>query len=175
MDPPRSRAMSTRWVALLLVVAAAPLAGAAEEPKQAPAKPPDQKADPPPTLAEQVSAIKKAQQEREKKFYEQLHAAKTNEENTKANQDYQREVSKQTTELKALLEKQPEDPAAFEGILVLVGDLRSALDESLRQLVQKHHFKNPKMGQLCFLLMYPSGDPGTEKLLQEVAADHPSD
>jgi hypothetical protein len=167
--------MSTRWVVLLLMVAAAPPAGAAEEPKQAPAKPPDQKADPPPTLAEQVSAIKKAQQEREKKFYDQLRAAKTNEENTKANQDYQQEVTKQINELKALLEKQPEDPAAFEGILVLAGDFRYSLDEPLRQLVLKHHFQNPKMGHLCFLLITSTGDPGTEKLLKEVAANHPSD
>jgi hypothetical protein len=165
--------MSSRGFVILLMVAAAPLAGAAEEPKQAPAKPPDQKADAPPTLAEQVSAIKKAQQEREKKFLDELRAAKNNEEVTKANKDYQSEVQKQITELKALIEKQPADPGAFEGILVLAGDLRYSLDEPLRQLVDKHHLKNPKMGRLCFLLMYPTGDPGTEKLLKEVAADHP--
>jgi hypothetical protein len=125
-------------------------------------------------LADRIATIKKEHQEREKKFYNDLRTyrddnkkiGELNDENSKAN-------NKQAEELTALIKAHGKESAAFEGILVLVGELRYPLDNDLVQLVLKQHLADPKMGQLCFDLRYRSTESWAEELLKAAAEKHP--
>jgi hypothetical protein len=71
----------------------------------------------------------------------------------------------------ALIRAHGKDPAAFEGILVLVDFW--FLEDDLVQLVLEHHLANPKMGKLCFAISFRANAEWVEKILKETAAKHP--
>src|SRR5437868_4384991 len=122
--------MFSRALPLCLAGLIAAVALPADEPSKDEAK----------SLADRIGTIKKEHQEREKKFYDDLRTfrddnkkiGELNDENNKANR-------KQADELTALIKAHGKEPAAFEGILVLVGELRYPLDNDLVQLVLKQH------------------------------------
>src|SRR6476620_2005868 len=90
------------------------------------------------SLTEQFADIKRKHQERERKFYDQLSADRAdNEKISRANTEWQAFARQQADQLKALIKENRDNPAAFDGILVLVGELRYPLDEDLVQLVQE--------------------------------------
>jgi hypothetical protein len=156
--------MSPHWLALGLVGVGVSLTWAADDPKK----------DQPKSLADQIAAIKKEHQERETKFYDDLRANRDdNKKVSELNDEYQKFSRKQADKLKALIKEHGKEPAAFDGILVLLGDLRYPLDDDLVQLVLQHHSANPKMGQLCFDIQYRTTEAWAEKLLKEAAAKHP--
>jgi hypothetical protein len=163
--------MPTRWLNLCLAGLLGPAVAAADEPP----KPPGQKAPgPDQSLADQIAVLKRDYQEHEKKFYDELRAAgrdmkKVSEANVQHN-EYTRGAA---DKLKALIRQAGKEPAAFEGVLVLVGQMRYPLDDELTQLVLRHHLAHTKMGQLCFDLRYRSGENWAESILKEAAARHP--
>jgi hypothetical protein len=129
--------------------------------------------EPPKPLAEQIAAIKKEYQDLEKKFYADLTTFRNDDKKVSdLNRDYHASQRKQSDKLKELIRAHGKEPDVFEGFLVLVGDMRSYLDEDMVPLIQQHHAANPKMGQFCFALMYRS-EAWAEKLLKEAAAKHP--
>jgi hypothetical protein len=156
--------MSHRWLAVLLVGLVVPLLRAGDDPKPGPDSP---------TLADQIQAIKKEHQKRQKKFYDDLRTFRDDDKKIRElNDDYQAFARKQIDMLKALIKDHAKDPDVFEGFLVLVGEVSYSLDEELVSLLLKHHLSHPKMGQLCFDLRYHK-QPTTEQVLKEVVAKHP--
>lgn len=156
--------MSSRALPLFLTGLIAAVAFPADEPSKDGAK----------SLTDRIATIKREHQEREKKFYDALRTfrddekkvGELNDENHKANR-------KQAEELTALIKAHGKEPGAFEGVLVLVGELRYPLDNDLVQLVLKQHLADPKMGQLCFDLRYRSTESWAEKLIKAAAEKHP--
>lgn len=164
--------MSPRWLALGVLGLCAGLNWPGD----------DRKEDPPKSLADQIAAIKKEHQEREKKFHDDLRTFSDDDKKViDLNQEFAEFARTQADKLTALIKRHGKEPAAFEGILVLVrglgelGEFRFPLDDDLVQLVLQHHLANPKMGQFCFDLRYRSTESWAEKVLQEAAAKHPGE
>jgi hypothetical protein len=156
--------MSSPWLTLGLVGACASLIWAADDPKK----------DQPKSLADQIAAIKQEHQEAEKKFYDELRIFRDDDKKiSDLNTEHGEITRKQADKLKALIKEHGKEPAAFDGILVFLGELRHPLDDDMVQLVLQHHSANPKMGQLCFDLQYRSTEAWAKKMLKEAAAKHP--
>jgi hypothetical protein len=163
--------MATRWLSLCL----AGLLGVATAAADEPPKPLDQKAPgSEKSLEDQIAAIKRDQQEHDKKFYDELRAAgRDMKKVTEANNWYREHKRVAADKLKALIRQAGKEPAAFEGVLVLVGQVRYPLDDDLTQLVLRHHVGHAKMGELCFDLRYRSSEDWSQSILKEAAARHP--
>jgi hypothetical protein len=156
--------MTFRLLILCLASFIAAVAWADDEPKK----------DAPKSLPDQIAAIKKAHQEREKKFYDDLRTYRDDMKKIgELNDEYHKFTRKQADELIAVIKKHGKEPAAFDGVLVLLSDLRYPLDDELVQLVQKHHLADAKMGQLCFELRYRTTEAWAQKLIEAVAERHP--
>jgi hypothetical protein len=156
--------MSTHWLTLGLVGVCVSLTWAADDPNKGEPK----------SLADRIAAIKKEHQERERKFYEDLRTFRADDKKINdLNAEYQEFTRKQADSLKTLIKQHGKEPAAFDGILVFLGELRYPLDDNMVQLVVQQHSANPKMGQLCFDLQYRTTEEWAEKLLKEAAAKHP--
>jgi hypothetical protein len=168
--------MPSAWVTIWIIGLAGPVVLATAEQQQAPAK---ATADPKASeqdkaLAGQVAALNKDYHEREKKFYDDLGTFRNDKKKiSDLNREFGEFARKQADKLSALIKRHETAPAAFEGILVLVGDIRYPLDDDLVRLVLKHHLADPRMGRLCFDLRYRSTESWAEKILKEVAANHP--
>src|SRR5438105_1320612 len=118
-------------------------------------------------LAEQFADFKREHHEREQKFYSQLSADRNdNEKINQANKDWQQFAMQHAAKLKALIKTNAGDPAAFDGLLVLVGELRYPLDEDLIKLVNEKFLAEPRMGQLCFDLRQRGSEQWPEAILQ---------
>jgi hypothetical protein len=127
-----------------------------------------------PSLAEQFAEFQRAHQEREKKFYDQLRADRNDDEKiSRANTEWQAFARQQADQLIALIKAHRTDLAAFDGILVLVGEIRYPLDEDLVRLVQESFATHPRMGQLCFDLAHRGSEQWPEAILQ-AASRHPA-
>src|SRR5215831_2661262 len=156
--------MSSHWLTFGLVGVCVSLTWAADDRKKAEPK----------SLADQIAAIKKEHQEREKKFGDDLRTFRNdNKKVTDLNTEFQESTRKQADKLKALIKEHGKEPAAFDGILVFLGELGYPLDDEMVQLVLQRHSANPKMGQLCFDIQYRTTEAWAEKLLKETAAKHP--
>jgi hypothetical protein len=156
--------MSSHSSALFLAGLISAVTGAASEPSKDPAK----------SLADRIAAIKKEHQQRQKKFYDDLTTFRNDKKKIgELNQEYQKFTRKQAEELTALIKAHGREPAAFEGILVLVGELGYWLDEDLVRLVLKQHLADARMGSLCFALRYSSTEPWAKELLEAAATKHP--
>jgi hypothetical protein len=160
----KEHTVSFHSLILCLVFLIAAVAYAADEPKKEPAK----------AVADQIAAIKKEHQEREKKFYSDLRTFRDDDKKiSDLNTENSKSVREQAKELTSLIKAHGKEPVAFEGILVLVGELRYPLDDEMVQLVLKHHLSNAKMGHLCFDLRYRSRESWVRKLLEEASTKHP--
>jgi hypothetical protein len=163
--------MRSHWVSLCLAGLLGTVAPAADEPPQPPVEKtpgPDQ------TLSDQIAVIKRDYQEHEKKFYADLRAARDDMKKVSEVNDQHNGYARQAADkLKALIRKAGKEPAAFEGLLVLVGQMGYPLEDDLTQLVLRHHLVHPKMGQFCFELRYRSWEDWAESILKEVAARNP--
>jgi hypothetical protein len=167
--------MQPRW---LILLAAGLLASAAvgDEPPKPPADPPpEKKADNPALpLKERVAVVARDYAERDKKFYADLRAAKRDMAKVReANDRHQADVREAADKLRALIKEGGADPAAFDGVLVLVGKVRFPLDIELTGLVLGRHLADPRMGTLCFDLRYRTGEAWAESIIRAAADRHP--
>jgi hypothetical protein len=157
--------MFYRWLAIVSVGLIGPLVGTADEPKP----------DPPKSLAEQFAAIKKELQERQKQFQTDYRTHRNDDKKrSEIANEYSDFTQKQADKLKSLIKKHGKEPAVFEGVLILTGEMYYSLDDDIVRLVLEHHFTNDKMGQLCFDIRRSFGDAWREKILGETAAKHPN-
>src|SRR5262249_22867449 len=104
---------------------------------------------------------------------ELVKAGRDNDKINRANEEYQRFTARQADKLKALVRAHGDDPAAFDGILVLVGTVGHPLDDDMVRLVLQRHLANPKLGELCFHRRYRTTEAWAEAILRETAAKHP--
>ncbi len=168
--------MLSRWFAIGLLALTGARAVADDPPRPDRPKPPGDApgAESAKPLADRIAAVKRDYLEREKKFYDELRAAKRDEKKIReANDRNQAENREAADKIRAMIKEGGKDPAAFDGILVLVGTLRYFLEPEETELVLRHHLANPKMGQLCFDLRYRPNEAWSERILKEVAAKHP--
>lgn len=132
-----------------------------------------QQADPAPTLAEQIATIQREHEQRQRQFYDELRAAGRDDATvSRANDEWQTFVRGHADRLKALIRAHPDDPAAFEGILVLAGTARWPLDDDMVQMVLGQHRDHPKMGQLCFDLRQRGRESWAERIIRATAERH---
>jgi hypothetical protein len=156
--------MSCRWLVVCLVGLVGPWARAPGADKAAPVK----------SVADQVADLKQQAQERERKFSNDLGAAgRDRDKIRRANDDYHKAGEKLAGRLRAVIRAHPRDPAAFEGMLVLVGTVGHPLDDDLVALVRRHHLADQRLGRLCFDLRYRTTEAWAEGLLRAAAAGHP--
>lgn len=159
-----------RWIALLLV--AVPRAAAYDDPQKPEANVRQQQLDAG-SLAARVGAIKVEYQQRERQFEEELRAAKHDHEKiARSNEEFQQFTSVQAAKLTRLIRNNGKDPAALEGILVLVEQLGYFLNDEQVELVLVEHLTDPRMGRLCFAVSNRN-EPWVEQILQATAARHP--
>ncbi len=125
-------------------------------------------------LAGQIADIAEEHQKAEEKFREDLRASGKDKEKIRSlNMEFQAFLRSQSSLLKDLVREADKDSAAFEGVLILVRQMRTFLDEDLVDLVLEHHKDNPKMGQLCMDLAYRTDGTWAKRILDEAAANHP--
>ncbi len=128
-------------------------------------------------LAAQFAALKQRFEAREKRFYKALRATNKLDPKVRSgkvageNETFQRDWTAMADEVRKLIRAHPADPAAFEGIILLPGLMRSFLDDDLVKIVRDHFMNDPRMGQLCGALAYRSED-WSGNLLKDVAAAH---
>jgi len=122
------------------------------------------------TPAEQLEALKKGHDKLEKWFSEALRAAKDQQANSKANQEYQQSNKEFQERLLALAQAFPSNPVAFESILTVIKDVRWSLTKEMLDIVTRLHLENPKLGVLCLALMYEQPNSLAEGFLKQVAA-----
>jgi hypothetical protein len=162
----------TRFASAVALVG---LLGAVTSAADDPPKPPGQKAaGPEQSLEDQIVAIKRDYQEQEKRFRDERRAAGGDQKKvSEASGRFLENTGVAADKLKAIIRQAGKEPAAFEGVLVLIGQMRYDLDDELAQLVLRDHLAHAKMGELCFALRYRSGEASVESILKEAAARHP--
>jgi thiol-disulfide isomerase/thioredoxin len=110
----------------------------------------------------------------EASFHEELIAAKHDETKIgKANEVYREKWRKAAEEVETLIKADPENPGSIDGILLLTGDMRWTLDNELVALALKHK-EDPRMGRLCFNLLYRGDEPWAASIVDAVADSNPS-
>lgn len=130
-------------------------------------------AKPDPAVAERVATIAKQHAQREIQFREELRAA--NHDNKKvrdANDRYFTDKQERAGDLMFVITEHVADPAAFDGVLLLVGDMGYYLDDSLTEIVLDHHLADPRMGRLCFELRQRV-EAWAARILKTAAEKHP--
>ncbi len=129
-------------------------------------------------LAARFEALKRRFESREKNFHDELVAANRlapearSKKITDENATFQRDWHAMADEVRTLIRAHPADPAAFEGIILLPGLMRSFLDDDLVKIVRDHFMDDPRMGQLCASLAYRTED-WSGGILRDVASGHP--
>jgi len=126
------------------------------------------------SLAEQVAAIKQEHAELEKWFHDTLVANRKDQKKiSDANEKYFAKQREQAAALQTLIKKHPTEAAAFDGVLVLVGELSYFLDDEITKVVLDHHLENPGMGKLCFDARHRGGEDWVRWILEAAAEKHP--
>ena len=129
-------------------------------------------------LIEQFAVLKQRFEAREKSFENELRAANhlaaeaRQKKITTANEDFVRDWHSIADEVRGLIRAHPADPAAFEGIILLPGLMRTFLDPDLVAIVRAHFLDDPRMGRLCEVLHYRTED-WSQDILLHVASKHP--
>lgn len=151
---------------LLLALA---LVGSADDP---PAKADDR------PLAERFEALKRKFEAREEAFHDELVAANKldpearQKKITDENDAFRVDWTAMMEETRALIRAHPDDPATFEGIILLPGTMRGFLDEDIVDIVFDRFLDDPRMGRLCDPLAYRT-EGWSARILKHVAAKHP--
>lgn len=127
------------------------------------------------SVSAEIATIANEHQALENRFHEELRAAKRdNEKVRKANDDYYKSAAEMSKRLKALLKQHSQQPAFFDGVLVLVGQMRHPLDDEVTREVLDNHLSNPQMGKLTAHLRYRGGEDWAERILVAASERHPS-
>jgi peroxiredoxin len=126
------------------------------------------------SLADRVAAIKQEHVELEKWFHDTLVANRKDQKKVQdANDEYFKKMRSQAAALQSLIKEHPADDAAFEGVLVLVGELSYFLDDEITKIVLDHHLEKPEVGQLCFDARQRGGEDWVRRILKAAAEKHP--
>jgi hypothetical protein len=131
-----------------------------------------------PSLAARFEELKRGFEAREKAFHDELVAANKlgQEARSKKITDeieaFRHDWFAMADEVRALIRAHPGDPAAFEGIILLPGLMRSYLNDDLVRIVHDRFLDDPRMGRLCAALAYRTED-WSSGILKVVAAGHP--
>ena len=129
-------------------------------------------ADPP--VSDQVAKMASDFAALEKNFHEELVAAKRdNAKISDANRVYQEKWRKAAEEVQSLVKSHTDDSAALDGVLLLTGEMRWTLDDELTKLALRKK-DDPRMGKVCFNLMYRGDEPWAESIVEAVAESNPS-
>lgn len=127
-----------------------------------------------PPLSERIAKIDADFAALEKTFYAELVQAKHDDAKvSEANRVYQAKWMKAAEELKALVKAHPDDPAAVDGLIVLTGAMRHPLDKELTDLAVRER-DDPRMGGLCYNLIYRGQEPWANEVVRAVAESNPS-
>jgi thiol-disulfide isomerase/thioredoxin len=130
------------------------------------------------SLAGRFAELKRRFEDREKAFCDELVAANRLDEDARSgkiedeNRAFQKDWSAMADEVRALIRAHPDDPAAFEGIILLPSTMRSFLDPDLVQVVRDRFMDDPRMGRLCAPLAGRT-EPWSVGILDDVAGGHP--
>ncbi|HWB08074.1 MAG TPA: redoxin domain-containing protein [Pirellulales bacterium] len=134
----------------------------------------EKRAEPDPAVATRVRAIAQEHAQREQEFRAELQAARQDSQKVSdANSRYFADKQKRAEDLMYLITENAADPAAFEAVLVLVGEMNYFLDDSLTSIVLDHHLADPGVGRLCFALRYRGGEEWAARILKAAAEKHP--
>src|SRR5262249_46350449 len=131
-----------------------------------------------PSLAARFEELKRRFEAREKAFHDELVAANKlgqgarSKKITDENEAFQRDWFAMADEVRALIRAHPGDPAAFEGIILLPGLMRSPLTDALARIVRGRFLDDPRMGRLWAALAYRTED-WSAGILKDVATGHP--
>jgi len=127
-----------------------------------------------PSVSDQIVRMASNFAALERSFHDELVAAKRdNAKITEPNRVYQEKWRKAAEGVQDLVKRHPEDPAALDGILLLTGQMRWTLDNELSNLALRKK-DDPRMGRLCFNLMYRGGEPWAESIVETVKESNPS-
>jgi hypothetical protein len=171
-------------VGFALLVFTAPTM-AYEPVQKEPQKKEDQAPKPPPkpTLpagkpGEQVKALIKECDDALAAFRKKFEAAKTNEDQEKL-LELMPDREAYATLIVEVVEKNPKDPAAFDGLIWAVRNSSRPPNQTdtpfarAKAELVKNHFDNPGIGRLCMTLRHQFFDPGAKDLAELVLAKHP--
>ena len=162
-------------IGLLVLIGLAAPARAGQEAKPSSPGGPAAKDRP---LAEQLAELRRRFIAREMAFERELTAANKLDAKARSkriadeNETFNRDWPAMAKEARALIRAHPADPAAFDGIIMVSGLLRSYLDDPMIKIIRAHFLDDPRMGPLCATLEYRT-DGATGDLLMDVAARHP--
>ncbi|HEV3339603.1 MAG TPA: carboxypeptidase regulatory-like domain-containing protein [Pirellulales bacterium] len=146
-------------------------AQAAHQDKKLAAK---KRAKPDPALVARVKTIAQEYAQREREFEAELQVAKHDDQQVKdANERYFADKRKRAEDLMEVVTENATDPAAFEAVLVLVGEMHYFLNDSLTSIVLDHHLADSGMGRLCFALRSRGGEEWAARTLKAAAEKHP--
>ncbi len=125
-------------------------------------------------LGERFAKIRRDYEARDKKFSDDLVAARHDDRKiTDLNDVYREDWLRSIADAKALMRSHPDDPAAFDGALLVVGPLRSFLDNDLVPIASKYALVDPRAGEFAFSLRSRDGEDYAETILHKVASKHP--
>lgn len=130
-------------------------------------------AEPAKPLAEQFADLKQAHEELNKKFMTELRAAARDQEKlSKANEANRVAAKKLVDDALALIRAHLDDPAVFDGVVLLVGPMGWPLPDDILKVVLEKHARHPKLGELCYQLWYRDRETWAERILR-AGAEHP--
>lgn len=99
-----------------------------------------------PSVSDQIAKIRSDFAALEKSFHAELVAAKhDNKKVREANRVYNKKWHEASDKVRAVVKGHPDDPGCLEGILLLTGEMRSYLDDELRDLALRRK-DDPRMG-----------------------------
>lgn len=127
-----------------------------------------------PGVAEHVAAMARMNADRERQLRMDVQASQhDNQKNREVHERYFADKHDRAEDLMYLIAEHPADPAAFDGLLLLVDELHWPLDDSLTEIVLDDHLADPDMGRFCFALRSRGGEAWAERLLKAAAEKHP--
>ena len=126
------------------------------------------------SLADRFGEMRRSFAAREQQFYAGLKAAGHDAQKVSdLNKDFQRNWFKTIEEAKALVAAHGDDPAVFDGLLLIVGPLRSYLNEDLISIATRYAVLDPRAGEFAFSLRYRGSEDYAETILKQIATQHP--
>jgi thiol-disulfide isomerase/thioredoxin len=128
------------------------------------------------TLEEQIQTLGKAYRDREASFYQELVANKRDSQKVSAaNRSFNEDARKYYEAMIKLLKEHGSEPAAIDGIVILLTDMRYPLDDQLVAITLDHHLSDAKLGQVCQAISHRGSEDWPLKILGPVATRHPLD
>lgn len=130
--------------------------------------------EPDPAVAKRVTAMARLYADRELQLGVDVQVAQYDKQkNREVHDRYFAAKRELAGDLMYLIAEHPTDPAALDGVLLLVGEMNWPLDDSLTEIVLDYHLADAGMGRLCFALRSRGGEAWAERILKAAAEKHP--